>query len=211
MNLRTTRRLLILPGTVALAALAGCGGAGGTTASGTTAGGTTAPPGPAVGSTASAEVNPAGDIPDSTVFVAYTPPGGAYTVKVPEGWAKQDNGGSVTFTDKLNSVTLSSHSAAQAPTVASARTGTVPKLRASTPGFQLVSVSSVRRTAGSVVEVEYHATSAPSSVTGKSVADDVQRYEYYRNGTEVDVALSGPVGADNVDPWRTVTDSFRWA
>jgi hypothetical protein len=24
------------------------------------------------------------------------------------------------------------------------------------------------------------------------------------------VTLSGPAGADNVDPWRTVTDSFRW-
>jgi len=24
------------------------------------------------------------------------------------------------------------------------------------------------------------------------------------------VLLGGPAGADNVDPWRTVTNSFRW-
>jgi hypothetical protein len=27
----------------------------------------------------------------------------------------------------------------------------------------------------------------------------------------VTLTLSAPVGSDNVDPWRTVTDSFRWA
>jgi hypothetical protein len=24
------------------------------------------------------------------------------------------------------------------------------------------------------------------------------------------VLLGGPAGADNVDPWRTITSSFRW-
>jgi hypothetical protein len=27
---------------------------------------------------------------------------------------------------------------------------------------------------------------------------------------QVTIVLSGAVGADNVDPWRTVTDSFAW-
>jgi hypothetical protein len=47
-------------------------------------------------------------------------------------------------------------------------------------------------------------------VTGKVYTDVVERYEFFRNGTEAIVTLSGPSGADNVDPWRTVTNSFRW-
>jgi hypothetical protein len=40
--------------------------------------------------------------------------------------------------------------------------------------------------------------------------DSVERYEFYQNGVEGIVTVSGPAGADNVDPWRTVTGSFRW-
>jgi hypothetical protein len=47
-------------------------------------------------------------------------------------------------------------------------------------------------------------------VPGKVFRDAVERYEFYRNGTEAVVILAGPAGADNVDPWRTVTNSFRW-
>jgi hypothetical protein len=25
------------------------------------------------------------------------------------------------------------------------------------------------------------------------------------------LTLTGPVGADNVDPWKIVTDSFKWS
>ena len=37
------------------------------------------------------------------------------------------------------------------------------------------------------------------------------RYEFFRNGQTVALTLAGPLGADNVDPWRHITDSFRWA
>jgi hypothetical protein len=47
-------------------------------------------------------------------------------------------------------------------------------------------------------------------VTGKSVTEAVQRYEFWRSGQEVVLTLSAPQGSDNVDPWRTITDSFRW-
>ena len=50
----------------------------------------------------------------------------------------------------------------------------------------------------------------PDPVTGKVYRDEVERYEFYRNGTESVLTLAGPVGADNVDPWRTVTNSFQW-
>ncbi len=42
------------------------------------------------------------------------------------------------------------------------------------------------------------------------VRDAFERYVFYRQGHKVDLTLSGPVNADNVDPWRTVSDSFAW-
>src|SRR5712692_1752959 len=67
------------------------------------------------------EVNAAGDIPDNQVYVAYRPPSGGFSVKVPEGWARTEAGGAVTFTDKLNSVRMETVAAASAPTVQSAQ------------------------------------------------------------------------------------------
>jgi hypothetical protein len=48
-------------------------------------------------------------------------------------------------------------------------------------------------------------------VTGKSVQLDVQRYAFFKSGKETVLTLSGAVNADNVDPWKIVTDSFRWS
>lgn len=205
MNAKAIRPLVILPLTAMLAAACGAGSGGSSNAGAPAASGS-----PSGVNPNAPETNPAGDIPDNTVYVPYQPPSGSYTIKVPEGWAKTTKGATVVFTDKLNSVTLEQQGVGSAPTVATAKSQTVPQLKSSTTGFQLVNVTTVHRTAGTVVEVHYQATSAPNAVTGKTVRDDVQRYEYYRSGTEVDVTLSGPVGADNVDPWRTITDSFRW-
>jgi hypothetical protein len=47
-------------------------------------------------------------------------------------------------------------------------------------------------------------------VTGKTGTDAIERYEFWRDGREVILTLSGPVGADNVDPWRTITESLQW-
>jgi hypothetical protein len=84
-------------------------------------------------------------------------------------------------------------------------------IRTATPTITPGRVTTEQRPAGPVLRITYQADSTPNSVTGKSVRQDVETYEYWNNGTQVSVTLSGPVGADNVDPWRTVTDSFRWA
>lgn len=68
----------------------------------------------------------------------------------------------------------------------------------------------VQRAAGPAVLITYQAISAPDAVTGKSVTEAVERYEFWRGGQEVVLTLSAPQGADNVDPWRMITDSFRW-
>ena len=83
-------------------------------------------------------------------------------------------------------------------------------LGAGTPHFALGNVTSVTRKAGPAVLITYNAASPADPVTGKSVATAVERYEFWKGGQEVVLTLSGPQGSDNVDPWRTVTDSFGW-
>jgi hypothetical protein len=142
--------------------------------------------------------------------VPYQLPNVPASISVPEGWARSTAGAAVTFTDELNSIVLTSTPGTSAPTVATARQVTVPQLQGSVPAFKLLDVTTVQRKSGAAVLVHYQADSAPNSVTGKVIRDDVQRYEFFHGGTEVDVTLSGPVNADNVDPWKTVTDSLQW-
>jgi hypothetical protein len=52
--------------------------------------------------------------------------------------------------------------------------------------------------------------SAPNPVTGKVVRDAVERFEFWKAGEEAMLSLSGPQGADNVDPWQIVSDSLHW-
>lgn len=68
----------------------------------------------------------------------------------------------------------------------------------------------MQRPAGPVIQVTYQADSAANSVTGKSVRQDVARYEYARDGRGVVLTMAAPAGSDTVDPWRTITDSFAW-
>jgi hypothetical protein len=203
------RRPLILAAVVlcAVACGSGSGGSASTPAPPTS----TAPASVTASATSAAtESPPPGDIPDTTVYVAYRPASGQYEVKVPEGWARTVSSADVSFTDKLNTITIQTVRAAAAPTVASARTAEVPRIQGSVHGFSLTGISTVSRAAGTAVLVRYSADSQPDPVTGKVFRNAVERYEFYRNGTETVVTLAGPVGADNVDPWRTVTNSFRW-
>ena len=38
----------------------------------------------------------------------------------------------------------------------------------------------------------------------------IERFELYHNGRGAVLELSSAVGSDNVDPWRVVSESFRW-
>jgi hypothetical protein len=155
-------------------------------------------------------VNAAGDIPDSQVFVPYVAPDQSFQVSVPEGWARTTDGTAVLFTDKYNSVRIESVQRPTAPDTASARADEVPGIAATAPAFALGDVTSVTRKAGPAVLITYTASSPADPVTGKSVTAAVERYEFWKNGQEVVLTLAGPKGADNVDPWRIVSDSFSW-
>ncbi|MDQ1505684.1 MAG: hypothetical protein QOD57_3411 [Actinomycetota bacterium] len=223
------KRIPILIAVTGLALLAACGGGGtsngaakpapgavGSSSSSSTASSTSTASSP--GSTAAQggvnpngpEVNEAGDIPDNQVFVVYRPPSGGYSVKVPEGWARSEANGAVTFTDKLNGIRMETVDAATAPTVASVTQNDIPPLKAAAKNFEAGTVKDVTRKAGTAVLATYKADSEPNAVTGKVVHDAVERYTFWRAGKTVILTLSGPQGADNVDPWRIVTDSFTW-
>lgn len=225
------RSRILLTGVALLAGvgvLAACS-SGGTAPAGTTAAVVTpqAPMSPALAGmsgTAGAgtstapvtESNPAGDIPDTQAFVDYTPAQGGYnTVQVPEGWARTDGdigtgGASTLFSDKYNSIRIDTAAAPAAPTVQSGQ-AELTAIGSAATGFTPGNVTIVQRQAGSAVLITYQADSASNAVTGKVVSQDVQRYEFWNNGKTVTLILSAPVGSDNVDPWRTVTDSFRWS
>lgn len=156
------------------------------------------------------ESNPGGDIPDSQAFVPFRDPAGRFTVTIPEGWARTSTKAATTFTDKYNSVRVESRPAASAPSVDSARSADVPAIQAAAHGFVPGKVSTVSRRAGTAVLVTYSADSPPNPVTSKVATEAVERYAFWRNGREAIITVSAPVGSDNVDPWRKVTDSFGW-
>jgi len=143
------------------------------------------------------------------VFIHYPSAAGVYTVKVPEGWSRTETGGVVTFTDNDHSIALQSSPASAAPTVESMTTSGLSDV-SSDPTFTLLDVKPVTRKAGTGVLATYEIGSAPNPVTGKKALLAVERYEFFNNGTDVTMTLSGAKGAHNVDPWRTVSDSLTW-
>ena len=159
---------------------------------------------------AKTESNPPGDIPDNQVYVPFTAPNGRVSVKVPEGWARFTTGTMTQFTDKLNRIEIAPSTSGSAPTVASVTSTDVPNLKSSVPNFKFSKITTDRRAGSTVVVVRYEGDSPQDPVTGKVVRDAFERYVYYHGGHRLDLTLSGPTNADNVDPWRIVSDSVRW-
>ena len=184
---------------VVVFSLGACGSNATTAGSGAQPSGGAAPAAP--------EQNPIGDIPDTQVYVPFTALDGSFTLSVPEGWAQTVDGTAVTFTDKLNTVRVDAGPTVSAPTPDSVKRDEMQSVQTTDAGF---AVELVTRRAGDAVLVTYEVASAPNPVTGKASTDAVERYSFWRAGHEVVLTLSGPVGADNVDPWRTITDSLQW-
>lgn len=164
--------------------------------------------GPAPGPAAT-EVNPAGDIPDTQSYVAYRVPGQSVQLRVPEGWSRSTTTLGTTFSDKLNRIGVRVTRVGQAPTAASVGAATSRQLASSVAKYQPGPVSTVQRAGGQAVLSTYTGDSAPDPVTSKVVRDAFERYTFWRAGVEVDLTLAGPSNADNVDPWRIVSNSVR--
>jgi hypothetical protein len=219
-NSTLARRLgIALTAAGLLTALAACGNSGSATpVAGTTkasAPAATAPGTSSQGTGSSqaplaAESNPPGDIPDTTVYVTYQSPHGHLLIKVPEGWSRKTTPASSTFTSNLNSISVAWMPMAAPPTVHSVQATTVPALKAKTLAFRLQSVRAVKLAGGPAVETIYQVNSPPNGVTGRQYRLVIERFELYRHRQGAVIDLSSAVGSDNVDPWRIVSESFRW-
>ncbi len=155
------------------------------------------------------ETNPPGDIPDTQAFVTYTSPKG-FHLEVPEGWARSENGQSVHFADKYGSVDVQVSTAQSAPTVASVQQTQVAALMASNQAVQVSNTQAVQLPGGQAVRIDYASNSAPNPVTNKQIRLENTEYLFYKNGELVAVTFSAPYGADNVDQWRYMSESFGW-
>ena len=156
------------------------------------------------------ETNPVGDIPDSQVFVSYSDAASSYSLDVPEGWARTDSGSSVRFDDKFDGLSVALASSASAPTAATVGQNELAALAQSGRAFQVGKVSEMDLPGGHAIKVTSTINSQPDSVTGKQVRLEMDIYIFYKNGTEAMLQLWAPQGADNVDQWNRISQSFRW-
>jgi hypothetical protein len=159
-----------------------------------------------IASALAAEKNPPGDIPDDQVFVSYKSSVSGYSLKVPEGWARSEKGSDVQFIDKFDGVAIIVDAAATAPTIKDI----IVRLGKAEKGFKVVSTKEIRLPVGSVLLVKYESDSETNPVTNKRIRLEDEAYAFYKNGKIAILILWAPVGADNADQWKLISESFRW-
>ena len=64
--------------------------------------------------------------------------------------------------------------------------------------------------AGKAVVIKYTSNSDADPVTNKRIRLDNLTYLYYKNGKEAQLTVWAPLGADNIDQWNRMANSFRW-
>jgi hypothetical protein len=174
-----------------------------TTAAATTAGTTT---NAAAALQAEAASAAAGDIPDNQIFLTFRNPHAHYSMKYPEGWAQRGSGGVVTFRDKNNVIRVV---VAKGP--AWTRASVHSDVRG-LKGAQLQGAPQAISLSGRpAFKVVYRTVSAPNPVTGKRVTLSVDRYYLWNRGQRAVLDLGAPVGVDNVDAYRMISESLRWS
>jgi hypothetical protein len=157
------------------------------------------------------EKNPPGDIPDSQVFVTYKSSQGMYSIQAPEGWARSESGTDVKYVDKFDGEQVVVTPATTAPTVMSVNQEQVPAVEKAGRAVKVKNVTSKKMPSGlTAICVVYTSNSAPDPVTNKQVRLDNVTYYYYMTGMLAALTLWAPQGADNVDQWKLISESFKW-
>jgi len=175
-----------------------------TTTAAATAPTTTAAPSPSP-LQAEAKAAATGDVPDNQVFLRLGNAAAGYSIKYPEGWARQGSGSTVTIRDKNNIVRL---------VVTPGGPVTPAEARKDLQGVAGATITTAPRsmTVGHnrAVKVVYTTESAANAVTGKKLTLVVDRYYLSHGGKRAVVDLGTPQGVDNVDAYRLMIESFRW-
>lgn len=160
------------------------------------------------------EVNPPGDIPDSQAFVKFPNTTGGYQLEVPEGWAQMaappEYSSDVTFVNKYDGVSIHVAPVTAPPTAASAQKNEVKQIQSKGRTVTITGVPETNLPAGKAVVIKYTSNSDPNPVTNKRIRLENVTYIFYRNGKEAMLTMWAPLGADNVDQWNRMSNSFRW-
>ncbi len=155
------------------------------------------------------EKNPPGDIPDNQVFITYRSKGN-YQIKVPEGWARQTKGNDVSFINKLDGIEITITPETTAPTLATVKTKQVPQLELKGRAVKVLEIKEQKLSAGQAILIKYNSNSEPDGVTNKQVRLENINYLFFKKGKLITIRLWAPQGADNVDQWQLISNSFRW-
>jgi hypothetical protein len=232
-HLRLSVRHWLVAGVLGLA-VAGCGGTSGLVSQAPTARASTSTP-PTIGSEApsaspgSSESTPpspsaapgdsqapdvaggttAGDVPDNAVFLTYHQASLGFSIQYVEGWQVTTQPDGVVIKDKDSSEAVA---VVDLPSdVASYVTSTdLPSLQGQA-GFKLVKHDTVKVGGATYQHLAYHILSPADPVTGKQVPSIVDRYYVPGPAHLAIVSLSTPDGVDNVDAFRRMIESLRWA
>ena len=75
---------------------------------------------------------------------------------------------------------------------------------------KVTGVKSAKLKFGSAILIVYSANSDPNAVTNKQIRLEGNRYLFFKDGKLATLDLTAPLGADNVDQWQLMANSFRW-
>ncbi|MEO6354843.1 MAG: hypothetical protein ABIO19_12340, partial [Burkholderiaceae bacterium] len=131
-------------------------------------------------------------------------------VRVPEGWARTERQNGARFADKFNAVDIDLSAVAAPPSVASVKNGQAAALLKTGHAVKIKTVKNVKLSTGPAILIVYESNSGPNPVTNKQHRLENNRYLMYRNGKLATLDLAAPLGADNVDQWRLIVQSFHW-
>jgi hypothetical protein len=156
------------------------------------------------------EKNPPGDIPDTQVFIKYTSTAGGYELQIPEGWARTENSANVKFVDKFDGVDVKISNTSETFSVHNINANQVSELKKTGRAIKVNSVKDISFKGGKAVLISYDSNSEPDSVTNKQIRLENESIYFYKNGKLAEITLWAPLGADNVDQWTLISNSFNW-
>jgi len=159
---------------------------------------------------AASQPNPAGDIPDSQTFVTYSSPDGRYAIQVPEGWARSGSGSDASWEQQYDGVSLRVLAASSMPKAAGITAAYLKSLDPKGGNVVIAQVSERRMGAQTVLVASYSSESAPDPVTNKALRLENDAYLFFGHGHLAALRLWAPAGADNVDQWKRISESFSW-
>lgn len=152
-----------------------------------------------------------GDIPDNQVFVTFKAQNLLYEMKVPEGWATIGKSDDVKMTDAYNGIHMQIREFKGALTLQSAKTSLIPELVSHGRAVVIKKITQLKKAAGLTIAVTFESNSDPNPVTGKQIRLEGETF-YFTDGKGklATLTLWAPYGADNVDQWNFISDSYRW-